>query len=421
MYLKKEILTITITQLFAVFTLVMFGSFIGVHLNNLAASALIIGFVFTSRNIIQIFLRVPLSEISQYVGRKPMIIVGMMGYTLSLGLLYLADTWVMALVATLVLGVSMSAHWPSVFAYIGDVSATIDSNSGKNYGKINGIIFQGQDIGIIIGALAARYLLADDLVTLQELFGLTFLIGIVGVILAIFLLSEVLDSSEQIQLDSRISILRVMHNSFFNTMGSFKRLTMTKPLGFIFSLEALVTFTEFFITAFFPILVVETLGYDDSVVATTLLISTSIQLFFRRYFGSIYDKWGYKWPILIALSITAAMIAILPITTSLLQLFIVYTIAMSAVFTCFIATTGASNDNVSASNRGLVMGVLGVYIAGGRTLSSLILSPILEIFEVTSSRADSLAYIFWIASGIIFLAVALLLMVASRLTTVNDT
>ena len=131
--------------MFAVFTLVMFGTFIGVHLNNLAASALIIGFVFTSRNIIQIFLRVPLSEISQYVGRKPMIITGMMGYTLALGLLYLADNWIIALIATLVLGVAMSAHWPSVFAYIGDISATIEINK-KNYGKINGIIFQGQDI-----------------------------------------------------------------------------------------------------------------------------------------------------------------------------------------------------------------------------------------------------------------------------------
>ncbi len=396
----------------------MFGTFIGVHLNNLAASALIIGIVFTSRNFIQIFLRVPLSEISQYVGRKPMIIIGMIGYTLSLGLLYLADNWIIALIATLVLGVSMSAHWPSVFAYIGDVSAKI--GSGNNYGKINGIIFQGQDIGIILGALAARYLLADDLVTLQELFGLTFLIGIIGVVLAIFLLSEVLDSSERIQLDSKRAILRVMNSSFFNIMGSFRRLTMTKPLGFIFSLETLVTFTEFFVTAFFPLLVVETLGYDDSVVATTLLISTSIQLFFRRYFGGIYDRWGYKWPILIAMALTASMIAILPLTTSLLQLFIVYTVAMSAVFTCFIASTGAANDNVSASNRGLVMGVLGVYIAGGRTLSSLLLSPILEIFETTSSRADSLVYIFWIASGIIFVAVLLLLAVSNRLTSTSN-
>ena len=402
--------------MFAVFTLVMFGTFIGVHLNNLAASALIIGIVFTSRNFIQIFLRVPLSEISQFVGRKPMIIIGMAGYTLSLGLLYLADTWVMALIATLVLGVAMSAHWPSVFAYIGDVAAKLES--GKNYGKINGIIFQGQDIGIILGALAARYLLADNLVTLQELFGLTFLVGIIGVILAVFLLSEVIDPNERNHSD--VSILRVMNTSFFNTMGSFKRLTLIKPLGFIFSLEILVTFTEFFITAFFPLLVVETLGYDDSVVATTLLISTSVQLFFRRYFGNVYDKWGYKWPILIALTITAIMIAILPVTASLTQMFIVYTIAMSAIFTCFIATTGAGNDNVSASNRGLVMGVLGVYIAGGRTLSSLILSPILEIFEVTNSRADSLAYIFWIASGIIFVAVAILISVSSRLTTINN-
>jgi DHA1 family multidrug resistance protein-like MFS transporter len=406
--------------MFAVFTLVMFGAYVGVHLNNLAASALIIGFVFTSRNIIQIFLRVPLSEISQYVGRKPMIIIGMIGYTLALGLLYLADNWIVVLIATLVLGVAMSAHWPSVFAYIGDVAATIDSTSGKNYGKINGIIFQGQDIGIILGALTARYLLADNLVTLQELFGISFIVGIIGIFLAFFLLSEVLDPSERSQADSKISILKVMNKSFLNTMGSFKKLTSKKPLGFIFSLEILVTFTEFFITAFFPLLVVVTLGYDDSVVATTLLVSTSVQLVFRRYFGSIYDKWGYKWPILIALTTTAIMMAILPLVVSLVQLLIVYTIAMSAIFTCFIATTGASNDNVSPKNRGLVMGVLGVYIAGGRTLSSMLLSPILEIFEATSSRADSLAYIFWITSAIIFIAVALLLMVANRLTTIND-
>ncbi|MHA2090912.1 MAG: MFS transporter [Candidatus Kariarchaeaceae archaeon] len=405
---RKDIMAAFFTQLFALYTLSTFGAYFGVHLNNLAATPLIIGVVFASRNLVQIFLRVPLSELSQMVGRKPLIITGSFCYTASLGILFFANHWTMVLLATLVVGVGMSMHWPAVFSYIGDISK-------DDYGRINGILFQGQDIGIIIGAFVAKYLLDHDIVDLQGLFGISFIVGLVGTVISIIILPEVLEDKNRKVVKSKFHAL---HSSFVNTIRSLVTFTKQYPLGMVFLFEVLVTFTEFFVSSFFPLLVVVSLGFGDEVVADIVLKSTLFQILLRPYFGRIFDKWGYRWPVLVSLTVSSSMLyALTQIETyesaTILSRFdltlIFYTIAMSAIFICFIATTGATSNTVDPSQRGLAMGVLGVYIASGRSMSSIVLAPVLEVLETGSrDRAEALYDLFGIAAALIFFITVLI-------------
>lgn len=397
---RREVFSLVIVQLFAIFTLNTFGTYVGIQLDRLDALAVTIGLVFATRNLVQIFLRVPFSEMSQIVGRKPMIQLGVLFYSLALGLLYLANSWVWVLISSIFVGIAMSMHWPAIFSYLGDIS-------GKQYGKFSGILFQGQDIGIIISSFTATYLLSNGIVELKGLFGLTFIIGIIGFILSFFILGEVLDEKERKHVDS---IKIALKDSFTNTINSLVKLTRSYPLGVVFLLELIVTFTEFFMTSFFPLLVVITLGYEDGDVAKIVMITTIILLLFKPYLGIIFDRFGYKWPILLALIITAAVFSYLPRVNSIIELIACFAIINSSFYIMYIATSGGVNNNSPPKQRALSMGVLGVYISAGRSMSSVVLAPVLGFFEDAGmTRADGLASLFQFTSVLVIVMVIIMI------------
>lgn len=391
---RREVYTIFLVQTFGLFTLVLFDAYVGLHLDNLKATALVLGVVFASRNLVQIFLRVPLSELSQSIGRKPLITSGIFCYACAHLLLYFARNWEMVLLAALLVGFGMSMHWPALFSYIGDIS-------GKEYGRINGIILQGQDIGIIIGALMASYLLNHNIVTLRSLFLLVFVIGILGVLFTAIVLPEALDDEHRKHIDSKLKAALV---SFSSTMKNLKELSGQHPLRLIFMFEVLITFADFFMSSFFPLLVVISFNHKDGDVAQIILLSTLISILLKPYLGIIFDKWGYRMPILLAMSNVSIMLVLLTYTSSFIGLLIIYTIISSSLFICFIATTGATSNAVNPPQRGLAMGVLGIYISSGRAISSIVLAPVLGIFEYTAgSRSSGLISLFRFTALLVFL------------------
>jgi MFS family permease len=164
----------------------IFMAYLGLHANYLGASALIIGLIFFSRNFFQIFLRVPFGELSQITGRRPLILLGCGFFVFSYFLMYAAETWRLIFGSTILFAIGMAFYYPSLFSYIGDIAT-------DNYGKVNGIVFQGSDIGLILSALITNYSLRNDLVDLKNLFGYGFLIGILCLIVMFIILKESID------------------------------------------------------------------------------------------------------------------------------------------------------------------------------------------------------------------------------------
>jgi MFS family permease len=384
-YFRREIFSSIFVQLFSVFSLSIFGAYYVIVLDDLKATAIIIGVVLTIRNFVQIFLRVPFSELSQIIGRKPLIITGNLCYTLSLGLMFIASHWGIVLIASLLTGIGMSMHWPAFFSYVGDIS-------DGDYGRIQGFIFMGQDLGVLMGTFLAAYVLDNDIVTVKGLFGLAFIISTLALMFSTLILPEVLEDAHRKKVESRISALKT---SFVNMTKSVVELTKDYSLRIIFLFELLFIFTEFFVTSFFPLLIVVSLGYEDSVVAEVLLGSTLILILFKPIFGKVFDHFGFRGPVISAMIITSSMIFMLPLTNTFWELLTVYTILSAAIMIGYISSTGGTSNATVPAQRGLAMGVLGVYISSGRTASSAFLSPMLGIFEnQTGSRSEGLDVLF---------------------------
>ena len=112
--------------------LAVFNAYVVIFLElDLGTAIVLITVIVSLRNIFQLFLRVPLGELSQIIGRKPLIIFGDLSYTIALGLLFFATSWHYVLIATIILATGMAAFWPALFSFIGDVSQE-KNNYGEN-------------------------------------------------------------------------------------------------------------------------------------------------------------------------------------------------------------------------------------------------------------------------------------------------
>ncbi|MFX1512686.1 MAG: hypothetical protein ACFFCQ_08880, partial [Promethearchaeota archaeon] len=88
--IKKEIFIAGLVALFASFQLVVINMYVVIYLEeDLLTAIFIITVIVSLRNLLQLFLRVPLGEFSQIIGRKPLMLIGQFSYTVALLLLFL--------------------------------------------------------------------------------------------------------------------------------------------------------------------------------------------------------------------------------------------------------------------------------------------------------------------------------------------
>lgn len=399
--LRRDVFGAKIASIFATFAQIIFIAYLGIHLTILGASVLIIGLVFGLRNIIQILFRIPIGEFSQVTGRKPLILTGMMFYAISFVYMYIATSWSTVAFATFLFGVGMSFYYPSLFAYIADIA-------DGDYGKINGIVFQGSDISTIVGAFIINLLLDRGILSLAGVFSLSFVVGLFGVIIIALLLPETLKSEFKVIPVSKLSYLV---DSFRGSIRSFKRMSKMPHLRVIYALQLIIAFGEFFLVSFFGLYIVLAAGYPFAEVAKIIAIGTLILFVFKPYLGSISDRFGFKIPVAFSLLASTVLLVALSYFTTMIQIIIIYAVLRSITMMSYLAINGATAYNSSERQRGVAMGTLGVYVSLGRTISSISLGLTWYYLERTGRElGDSLLLVFRLAAIIILIATGLVLL-----------
>lgn len=140
-----------------------------------------LGWLMSSYALMQLICAPIWGIASDRYGRKPILAVGVLGYTISLFLIGLAQSFVMLFIARSLSGILSSATMPTAMAYIGD--NTPQKEKGKGMGQLGAMA----GIGVIIGPLMGGLLSTDSL-------SLPFFVGsglaAIALLLVIFLLPE---------------------------------------------------------------------------------------------------------------------------------------------------------------------------------------------------------------------------------------
>jgi len=200
-------------------------------------------------------MRIPFGNLSQVIGRKKLILFGDFSIALAVFLLFIANNYIIVFVTSLLIGIGMSCYWPAVFSYIQDRSYN------NNYGRNNGRIFKLGDIGILLSALYAKIFLDQLLLDLRLFFLTLSIVGFLSILLFYFLLPETLDEAHRVH----TTVKAFINENFINMIKKFKEITLFPGMYKIYALQILLSFTEFVMPIFFPLLLISK-GYSKGTV-----------------------------------------------------------------------------------------------------------------------------------------------------------
>jgi MFS transporter, DHA1 family, tetracycline resistance protein len=290
------------------------------------------------------FLAMPLwGHISDTRGRRPVLLVSMAGHVLSYGLLAVADTWQLLLLARVLGGVT-SANLVTAYAYVTDV--TVPADRAKAMGRISAAFGLGFVIGPALGGLLAGGTTAADanLVRPALAAGLLSFISFLGIFIA---LPESHKPGEGSGEKPRSSLL-----------GGLRRIG-TRPALLALVLVCLVIIT--FVAAREAILALwahDTLGMSPRDIGLLLAVSGgTITLFQFFAMGPLAERLGSMTLVKIALALYCVSWGGLLLAEFWWH--VALAIGVAAVGTALFQTNMQTliADGAGAHERGMVLGV----------------------------------------------------------------
>ncbi|MCR2822867.1 MFS transporter [Lederbergia panacisoli] len=145
--------------LFAVMFLVMvgFGIIIPVlpfYAENIGATPTQLGYLMAVYSLMQLIFAPMWGRISDKIGRKPVIMIGIFGLSVSFFLMGLSSQLWMLFAARIIGGFLSSANMPTVMAYVADI--TTPEDRGKGMGIIGAAVGLGFVFGPAIGGIFSK-------------------------------------------------------------------------------------------------------------------------------------------------------------------------------------------------------------------------------------------------------------------------
>ena len=328
----------------------LFGPFLPLYAELLGATlGLQVGFMTSAFTMTRAASSIPLGGLSDRMGRKKMIVIGLLTYGVATFAYALASDWVHLVGFRAVQGISAGMLWPSATALIAD--EVPPGSRGKALGTFNAAATAGLLGGPALGGalqLFARNTLQFDIVdSFRVPFYAGGLLGILSAVLALKLIVE------------HPTKLTVKPNdiSISNVAPKFKK-TFYSLLG--------LAFAHGFSLSFIGPIVVFYVQHQFSLSVDTTTSTMAIAFFFsglanaisQFFVGRVTDRWGRKKLLLFgALSSQLATIAIAFSPTVLIV--IIMMTARAALSASYVpALSSMQEDIIPRSARGKLTGVM---------------------------------------------------------------
>lgn len=319
-------------------------------------------------------------SLSDRVGRKPIMMIGMFGYGLSMLLFGLSTELWMLFASRALSGVLSSAMLTTAMAYIGD------STSEKERGGGMGVLGGATGLGIILGPGLGGWLGASNSISTPFFVGAG--LSLVTLVLIALLLPETL------QPEARLAKRKLGLVDF----GELWR-AVRSPIGGLLLLALVGTIGTSNFESIFSLYAVDRLGYDSQQVGLILSVVGVVAVVGRglltglatRHFG---EASVIKWALLagaatfVLMSFAQTFVAVL-MTTGLF-------ILITAFFRPAIHSLTSQRATVG---QGAAMGLSNSFVSLGRVIGPLWAGAIYDLNPIYPylSGAVILAIVFWLS------------------------
>lgn len=296
-------------------------------------------------------------RLSDKYGRKPAILAGLLGNSLSLIGYGLVQNYMLLLLARCIGGIASAAVLPTVMAYVADV--TTEQERSKGMGLMGAAIGFGITVGPAIGGLMGRQDLPFFVAG-----GLSFL----NSLLVLFMLPESLKKRPPIEAhitttekQEWISLREILHWK-----------TLKSPFTAIFLVSFFSSFSFMGFETTFPYFIEDKWGYGQKELGSMFVaMGASVVLFQGGLLGRLINVFTERRIILFGLLLNAVGMALLPRAIPYFTL-ILYLIFVGIGSQIIRPTNTSWISKQVHSGQGTVIGFLDAFSSLGRILGPLL-------------------------------------------------
>ncbi len=255
------------------------------YIDQLGAGGSALGLLVATAALTELIFGPVWGSVSDRTGRKPILMIGVLGYGLSLLFFGLATELWMLFAARALSGVLSSATLSTSMAYIGDSTTKEERGGGM------GALGAAAGLGVILGPGIGGWLAGDSLST-PFFIGAAMSLG--SVLLIALLLPETLPREARSQATSKISL--------GNWRGLRQALSTGSPIRFMLFMAFFVTFGTANFESIFGLFMLDKHGYEPEQVGAILTVVGFVALIGRGLLtGAVTKWWGEPRVILISL------------------------------------------------------------------------------------------------------------------------
>ncbi len=293
-------------------------------------------------------------RLSDKYGRKPLILLGLLGNAGALVGFGLAKTYVWLLVARSAAGIASAAVLPSVMAYVADVTTPEERGRGMGLmGAAMGLGFiLGPAIGGVMGSHDMPFFVAGGLSLLTFLFALALL-------------------PESLEKDLTGEVLEDRHE-WISPREIFRQTTLKSPLTPLFLLAFFSTFSFAGLEMTFPLFIEKGWNYRQREMGWMFMIMGAVVVPMQGVLlGRLINRFGERRIILTGLLLNALGMVLLLKAYSFGTLTLYLTIA--GIGNQLIRPTNTSwISKQSQIGQGAAIGIMDAFLSLGRILGPLL-------------------------------------------------
>lgn len=234
---NKKIFAILFFSLFATITGVgIVVPLLPVYAKELGAGGLYIGMIFGAFSVSRTLFLPYFGRKSDQKGRKPFIVIGLLGYSLIAVAFIFASSINLLIGIRLVQGIASAMIMPAVLAYIGDI--TPENQEGFTMGLFNMSIFMGLSFGPVAGGMI------HDVFSLNVSFLCMGILSLIGFSLSLWLLPPTTEEQTIRRGEAPSEWWPILRDRDIAGLFAF-RFTYTACIGIIWSFLPIFADTEF--------------------------------------------------------------------------------------------------------------------------------------------------------------------------------